>query len=125
MKTQTKVVEFGERLRMARREKGFTQSRLSEITGLSRRSIVHYERHATMPPLEKVKKLAQALDISSDELLGMKTPTQNHKDEEKATYRIMKRVRMIEKLPKRDQDMIMNLINTLLITNKAKGKINK
>jgi len=122
MKSQA-VVEFGEKLRKARREKGLTQSQLAEITGLSRRSIVHYERHAKMPPLEKVKKMARALKVSSDELLGMPTPTKEEKQQEKASYRIMKRVRQIEQLPKRDQDMILSLINTLVGNNKSKGKL--
>lgn len=123
MKKQTALIEFGEKLRKARREKGLTQSQLADITGLSRRSIVHYERHAKMPPLEKVKKMARALRVSSDELLGMTTPTKEENQQEKASYRIMKRVRQIEKLSKRDQDMILNLINTLVGNTKLKGKL--
>jgi transcriptional regulator with XRE-family HTH domain len=123
MRNKIPKSDFGERLRQIRREKGMTQAQLSEISGISRRMLVHYESVVKMPPVEKVKNIARALGVSSDELLGMPTPTKDQKNNEKASYRIMKRVRLIEKLPKRDQDMILNLINTLIENNKSRGKL--
>ena len=123
MRTQIPTSDFGERLRKIRREKGITQSQLSETSGISRRMLVHYESVVKMPPLEKVKKIAQALGVSSDELLGMPTPTKEQKKNADASYKIMKRVRIIERLPKRDQNMIFSMINTLAEKNKIKGKL--
>lgn len=82
--------------------------------------IVHYETVVKMPPVEKVKRIAEALGISSDELLGMPTPTKEQKKKEDVSYRIMKRVNQIESLPKRDQDMVFRFINSLLDKNKIK-----
>jgi len=122
MKQDETINLFGENLRNARRVKGYTQSQLAEISGVSRRAIVHYEKHVKRPAVDKVKKLARALDVSDDELLGIKS-IKTKKREEDVSYKIMKKVRVIEKLPARDQNMVFSLINSLAEKNKLKGKI--
>ena len=123
-KKQVKQIPlFGKRLKNIRRERGYTQAQLAELTGISRRAIVHYETQVKRPPLEKVKKIAEVLKISVDVLLDVSTPSKKQRKTEKASYRVMKKVRLIEKLPKRDQDMIFTLINTLVEKNKLKDKL--
>jgi len=118
MRDQNVKSDFGNRLKEARRSKGLTQYELADLSGISQRMIVHYETVVKMPPVEKVKRIAEALGISSDELLGMPTPTKEQKKREDVSYRIMKRVNQIESLPKRDQDMVFRFINSLLEKNK-------
>lgn len=122
MKQDKTINMFGENLRRARMAKGYTQLKLAEISGVSRRAIVHYEKHVKRPAIDKVKKLAGALDISDDELLGIK-PVKSKKSEDDVSYKIMKKVRVIEKLPVRDQNMVFSLINALAEKNKIKGKL--
>ena len=113
---------MGKNLRELRRIKGYTQAQLAEMCGLTRRIIVHYENYAKDPVFENVKKIAEALDVSIDELSG-KAVSDKYKKQDDVSYKIMKRVRVIEKLPKRDQDMIFSLINSLVKKNKVEGKI--
>ena len=104
--------KFGENLRRIRRKKGYTQAQLARLSGISRRMIGHYETQVKRPSIEKVKKISETLGVSDEELLGIVKSTKSKKKDDDISYKIMKRVRMIEKLPKRDQDVIFSLINT-------------
>ena len=121
MKTDETFTELSQRLRDIRKEKGYTQIKLAKISGVSRRMIGHYETNVIRPSIDKVKKLAETLDVSLDELLGI-TPKKKKKKEEDVSYKIMKKVRVIEELPTRDQNMIFSLINSLVEKNKLKKK---
>ena len=114
MKSTETNSDFGKRLRRIRESKGLTQTKLAEISGISRRAIVHYESHVIKPPVDKINTLADILNVSIDELLGKKK-SQKTND---IPFRIMKHVRVIEKLPVKDQNAIFQLIKSLADKNK-------
>jgi len=58
------------RLREARMDKGFTQQALSEEVDVALRTYQCYEQGRIAPSLEVLIKLANALDISIDYLVG-------------------------------------------------------
>lgn len=60
---------FAERLKSARLTKGYTLGRLSELCGIHEKALFKYERGLVLPTAENLKKLALALDISSDYFL--------------------------------------------------------
>ncbi|MCP4131617.1 MAG: helix-turn-helix transcriptional regulator [bacterium] len=115
METEEVNIKFGKRLKGIRQDKGYTQEHLAEISGISRRMVAHYESHAKKLDIDKIIKLALALNISVDELLGLSKP--ERKPHEDASYKIMKKVRVIEKLPVRDQNAIFRLISSLADKN--------
>lgn len=121
MESQKDIHSFGKNLAAVRRKKGYTQETLSEISGVSRRAIAHYEKHAQRPTIDKVKKLAVALGVTDEELLGT-TKIKTGKTED-VSFKILKKVRIIEKLPTRDQNVIFSLINSLAKKNKLEGKL--
>jgi len=57
---------FSKRLRTARTEKGLTQSRLAEMCGLPPNAVTKYETEVAVPSVETLKKLAEALEVSTD-----------------------------------------------------------
>jgi len=63
-------MKFNERLKMYREEKGLTQVQLSELTGITTRQIQKYEGGKARPRLDAADKIAKALNVSTDELLG-------------------------------------------------------
>ncbi len=63
-------MKFNERLKKFREEKGLTQVQLSELTGISARMIQKYEAGIARPRLDAADKIAKALNITTDELLG-------------------------------------------------------
>lgn len=68
---------FGDRLKMYREKKGYTQEELAEKIGVAKSTITGYEKGNRKPDVLKIKKLAKSLGITGDELLGtgMQTKT--------------------------------------------------
>ena len=62
------IREFSRRLRKFMWRNGFTQTELSEITGISQSQISLYVSGKMMPSFYKADVLAKALDCSVDEL---------------------------------------------------------
>jgi transcriptional regulator with XRE-family HTH domain len=65
---------FGRRLTQLRMARGLTQIQLAELIDSTQRCISRYETIAEFPPAEVLVQLAQALDVSADELLGLDKP---------------------------------------------------
>lgn len=59
-----------ERIRELRTEKGYTMSRLAIIIGVSDAAISNWENGINEPKANYIVKLANALDVSTDYLLG-------------------------------------------------------
>ena len=60
--------KFGARLRMLRKERGLSQEKLAELSGLDRTYISGIERGIRNVALRNIEALAQALDLSISEL---------------------------------------------------------
>jgi transcriptional regulator with XRE-family HTH domain len=67
---QTVAGLFGASLRRVRREKGLSQERLAELTGLSTNFVGEMERGLKAPGLTVVVRLARALGTSVHDLLA-------------------------------------------------------
>jgi len=62
--------EFGQRIAMARQNAGLTQTQLAEKLGTSQRVITYWERGTVALRAEQLAALANALNVSTDHLLG-------------------------------------------------------
>jgi transcriptional regulator with XRE-family HTH domain len=106
---------FGERLFAFRKARGLTQVQLAEALNSTQRVISYYETEAELPPSGVIVTLARVLNVSTDELLGVKPAkpaqggTQNR--------RLWKRFQRMESLPERDQRAVLRLINSLVASN--------
>ena len=117
---KTVEIDFGKRLKDIRRAKGLTQDQLAELLNTSQRMIAHYERQNNRPRIDTIKTIAEALNVPIEELVGSKEKNSKKAQEENVSFSIMKRVKVIEKLPLRDQRAIFRLINSLTHKNKIK-----
>lgn len=61
---------FHTRLKGAREEAEFTQREIAEITGLTQDKISKYEHGKLEPDIENLGKLADALNVTTDWLIG-------------------------------------------------------
>ena len=61
---------FAERLKAARLLRGLTQAELASRAGLPPTSIAHFESGSRKPSFDTLRRLAAALDVSTDYLLG-------------------------------------------------------
>lgn len=62
---------FGERLIAARKKKNITQKHLSEILNITPTRLNYWEKDKRKPDIEMIKQIANALDVHTDELLGL------------------------------------------------------
>lgn len=65
------MVEFGNRLRQLRKEKRLTQQQLAELIGVKNSVISFYEVGERIPSPDVLRKLALALHVTADYLLGI------------------------------------------------------
>ena len=62
--------EFGARLQRFREIRGLTQAELGRRAAMAAASVSHFETGQRAPSLESLVKLADALEVSTDALLG-------------------------------------------------------
>ena len=108
MKNKTMVNGFGKRLAYYRKAKGLTQQVLGEKIGVSNRVIAYYEGETDYPPAHLIVPLANALGISTDDLLGMSESKEDFDPNNAALWRKLK---IVERLPPKDQKAILHYIN--------------
>jgi hypothetical protein len=63
-----------------------------------------------------IVRLAKALRVSTDEMLGVKPPAANGAIRNR---RLLRQVQALEKLPKRDQDALFRTIDAFLQARRA------
>ena len=108
---------FGKRLKEMRQARGLTQIELAKIVGGTQKMITHYENRVKFPPVDMIPKLAKALKVSTDELLGIKPLKDGEFTKNK---NLMRRFTIVSKLPLRDQRSIFSFINALNAKQTAK-----
>ena len=104
--------DFGKRLAQLRKEAGYTQKELADEIDSTRRVIAYYETESGHPPASLLVDLAKALNVTTDELLGV-TPT-TQKTAKKADNRLQRRFQQMEKLPTKDRRQLIQVIDTFL-----------
>ena len=69
-------MNFGERLRQIRKEKGLTQAEVAKLLSIGESTVSFYESGKRQPDYETLIRLSEAFKVSTDFLLG-KTDIKN------------------------------------------------
>ena len=112
--------EVGERLGISPRTAKAHSDALRQKLGVSRRVVAYYEQADAQPPGPLLLDLAQALQVSTDELLGrrpLKTPPSSPK-----TVRLLKRLQQVETLPRTDQQAVLKFVDALVTSRGRAGR---
>ncbi|MBU1341007.1 MAG: helix-turn-helix domain-containing protein [Proteobacteria bacterium] len=110
---------FGQRLVQIRKAMGLTQTELGDRIGVSQRIIHHYENKADYPPTLKLIELAQALNMSVDELLGIESSNDEAYQEIKPM--LAKKLRRASQLPTNDLKALSTFIDALILKQQVKN----
>lgn len=102
---------FGQRLKVIRQGRALTQQELGDKVGVSQRVIAYYESDDAQPPGALLVDLAQALQVTADELLGIE-PVKEKVSAKRA--RLRKRLQRVEKLPAADQRAVLKFVDALV-----------
>lgn len=106
--------EFGIKLRKTREAKGLHQADLAEKAGLQPSAISHFESGRRAPSFDNLKRLADALSVNIDFLLGRQSQSQT------AGPAVDKLFRNFEKLSSEDQDTVAGFAKMLAEKNKLR-----
>lgn len=111
-------VKFGDRIQRARKEKGLSREELAAMIGTSGPIVGRYERGDMMPSVEIATKIAEALGVSLDFLVGKSSMLVKDKE-------MLERLEDIAKLPAAKQNELFNVLDAYLRdykTSKAYGR---
>jgi transcriptional regulator with XRE-family HTH domain len=106
---------FGKRLVALRQARGLTQIELAKAADTTQRAISYYETEAEFPIASALVPLARALQVTTDELLGVKPAKLDQGKPQ--NRRLWKRFQRMESLPERDQRAVIRLINSLVASS--------
>jgi transcriptional regulator with XRE-family HTH domain len=109
--------EFARRLVELRQAAGLSQLQLAERVGTHHSNIGFWETSGTCPRGEVLPSLAQALGVSTDELLGV-TPA---KPKPAPKGRLQKVFEAASKLPRRQQDKIADVLEAFVAQHSGKA----
>jgi len=109
---------LGTRIINLRKEKGFSQTELANKVGVSYAQIGRYETKGAQPAADILKKIADALDTTSDYLM-------NGSKDDKAVAtlndnELLQQFKEVDKMPTDDKMIIKKLIDAFVIKNKLK-----
>jgi transcriptional regulator with XRE-family HTH domain len=108
-----KTETLGDRIRRFRLARGMTQAELGKLAGVTQRVITYYEVRGVSPPPDLVVRIADALDVSLDELFGRKASPRRPAAAPADSLRRVRRLRRLEDLPRDDQATLLKMIEAM------------
>ena len=105
---------FGERIVLIRKQLNWSQAELAKKIGTSAPIVGRYEREEIKPSIDVAAKLADALGVTLDYLLGKS-------DNMVLDKKNLKRLEDIEQLPEEDKHHIFYTIDNLIKAAKLKN----
>lgn len=99
-------MRFGNRISQIRKSKNISQIKLAKLAGIHATVLSRYERGETTPAIDMANKLAKALDISLDYLVG--------NVEVKLDQTLIDKILVMQNLPEEDQKCINYALDGLI-----------
>jgi transcriptional regulator with XRE-family HTH domain len=118
-KMDSATQRFGERLAAWRRAAGYTQTELADEIGTTQRMLAYYEGQSDYPPVHLLPALAQALGVSTDELLGVTTL----KRTTAPSGRLHRRLAQLEQMPPKAKRQVLQVLDTFLDRERLKKQV--
>ena len=115
------MTSFGDNLKRIRAEKNISQGELAELINMHPTHVSRYERNLTSPTVEVVKKIADALKVSADELIYGNTQ-QKAKDKIQDNE-LLSMFARVQTLKQDDIGCIKSLINAYILKTDLQQKL--
>lgn len=105
---------LGTRIAQARKERGMTQQALAEALGIAQQTLGHYEVARARIAADLLPRLADALDLSLDELLKGQ-PTIRLPGKRGPASRLEQQLDAVTRLPKAKQKVVSELLDSVIV----------
>ena len=107
--------DVGTSIRDARKRAGLNQEQLAELARLNRVTIAKYEAGKVEPGAQALSRIADALEVSVDELLGREPSTDPQPPAQTQTFRIISSG--LSELPPEEQEKILAILRAMYSNN--------
>jgi len=101
------MINIGKKISELRKEKGWSQGELAKAVSASRDIIGKYERGEHSPSIEMTTKLAEALDVTVDFLLGKERFGKYYKE-------VIQRLEGIQNMDESTRGKLFDIIDTYI-----------
>lgn len=102
--------ELGARIATRRKELGMTQTDLGNRIGVTQQVIASYETASRQIPAWRVPELSKALDISLENLMGIRIASEKRGPKSK----LEKQLDEVRQLPKNEQQFVSQFLEKML-----------
>lgn len=102
--------ELGARIAQLRREQNLTQQQLAELLGTAQQQVASYEVARLKVPASMLPRLARALGVSLEALIGETEPPAKRGP----TPKLQQQVERLSRLPKAQQRVVMQMLEGVL-----------
>ena len=110
---------FADRLRQLRKQRDLSQAELAQLVGLHTNLIGRYERGESRPAADTLKRLADALGVSSDYLLeGAVDQAAKARFEDRE---LLEQFQQVEQLPDHDKALVKSFLDAFLFKRKVQS----
>lgn len=107
--------QVGERVRLLRKERRWTQAALAEKLNVSPQVVSNWERRYTDPDHDDLARLAEVFDVSADYVLGRSKDRKSQSDKLITNDQAMNDViKAYNRLPQRKKKIVDDVIRELL-----------
>ena len=120
-KTQISKTAFGKRLTASREAKGLTKEKLGKVVGVHHSQIGRYEKGEASPSAEVLKKMANALNVSTDYLMNGSTSDLAQENIQDKT--LINQFNRISELSEDNKTVVSKLIDAFLFQQEMKQKL--
>lgn len=104
---------IAERIRLIRKQKNLAQKELAEKASVNLKSLSRYELGASIPPADILKQIADALEVTTDILLG-----DDHTEiTDKA---LLEKMEIIQQLEPKEKSVVYTFLDMVIRDHKAK-----
>ena len=104
---------LGEQLMLLRKKKGLSQAALGKVIGTSGDVIGRYERELMTPSIEAIIKLADALEVSIDYLVG--------KTDIELDPKTLSRILEVSRFSEQDREHVFSVIDAFIAKRKIQS----
>lgn len=109
--THSNAETTGQRLARLRKERGFTQVEVAAKLGIIQSLVSDYETDRLRLPSDLAVRIATVLDVSTDDILR---PQVKKPPRKALSLKIVRRMEEIEKLPPREQTLVLSALDSIL-----------
>lgn len=119
------ALAFGSRLKRLREARGLTQRQLADRIKTEAAQVTRYERAQVLPNAETLVSISETLDVALDFLLRGEAGETTTQQPPITDVPLLERFRDLQKLPKRDREAVILLIDSVLARGDVETRLRK